>query len=244
MPSFRIPPALRHILPARGADVSVTSPGYAAPSPSRPSPPATNACRRFSTSPSRSSTTGTSRPAPSPSPTRSTRCWACRAGGFPRSIEGWLERIHLDDHDSTMEALSQSILGDEPFSCEYRLRARRRILGDRERPGRAAHEPRRPADEHDRRHARRDPRARGPGRAPRGRRAAPRPLRPAQPGHAGRRARRPTWTPTPTLSRSSGARGTRCWPGTWPTTSPRPWSGSIAGRDPRHGRASSRSRAT
>ena len=33
------------------------------------------------------------------------------AGGFPRSIEGWLERIHLDDHDATMEALSQSILG-------------------------------------------------------------------------------------------------------------------------------------
>ena len=43
-------------------------------------------------------------------------------GGFPRSIEGWLDRIHLDDHDATMEALSQSILGDEPFSCEYRLR--------------------------------------------------------------------------------------------------------------------------
>jgi DNA-binding CsgD family transcriptional regulator/PAS domain-containing protein len=43
-------------------------------------------------------------------------------GSFPRSIEGWLDRIHLDDHDATMEALSQSILGDAPFSCEYRLR--------------------------------------------------------------------------------------------------------------------------
>ena len=44
------------------------------------------------------------------------------AGGFPRNIEGWLERIHLDDHDSTMEALSTSILGNTLFSCEYRLR--------------------------------------------------------------------------------------------------------------------------
>ena len=44
------------------------------------------------------------------------------AGAFPRSLEGWLERIHLDDHDATMEALSQSILGGAPFSCEYRLR--------------------------------------------------------------------------------------------------------------------------
>jgi DNA-binding CsgD family transcriptional regulator/PAS domain-containing protein len=43
-------------------------------------------------------------------------------GSFPRSIEGWLDRIHLDDHDATMEALSQSILGEAPFSCEYRLR--------------------------------------------------------------------------------------------------------------------------
>ena len=43
-------------------------------------------------------------------------------GGFPRSIEGWLERIHKDDHDSTMEALSHAILDETPFSCEYRLR--------------------------------------------------------------------------------------------------------------------------
>lgn len=43
-------------------------------------------------------------------------------GGFPRRIEGWLERIHQDDHDATMDALSRAILDGEPFSCEYRLR--------------------------------------------------------------------------------------------------------------------------
>jgi DNA-binding CsgD family transcriptional regulator len=43
-------------------------------------------------------------------------------GSFPRGIEGWLERIHPEDHDSTMEALSHAILDGEPFSCEYRLR--------------------------------------------------------------------------------------------------------------------------
>jgi DNA-binding CsgD family transcriptional regulator/PAS domain-containing protein len=45
-------------------------------------------------------------------------------GGFPRNIEGWLERIHPDDHEATMEALAASITGATPFGAEYRLRHR------------------------------------------------------------------------------------------------------------------------
>jgi len=42
-------------------------------------------------------------------------------GGFPRHVEGWLERIHPDDHEATMEALADAILENRPFSCDYRL---------------------------------------------------------------------------------------------------------------------------
>jgi PAS domain-containing protein len=122
MPSFRIPPPLRHILPTRGADVSVTSPGYAG---TQPQPPITARDKRlqafldvtFDVLYDWNIETGAIAFAD-----RIDEMLGLPAGGFPRSIEGWLDRIHLDDRDATMEALSQSILGGAPFSCEYRLR--------------------------------------------------------------------------------------------------------------------------
>ncbi len=129
-------------------------------------------------------------------------------GGFPRSIEGWLERIHPDDHDATMEALVRAPSSTaSPFSCEYRLRHGDGSWVTVSDQGVLLTNRSRPRHQHDRRDARRDARARGAGRAARGGRAAPRALQPAQPGHAGRRARRATSTPTPTRSRSSS--GTR-----------------------------------
>ena len=44
------------------------------------------------------------------------------AGGFPRDLAGWLDRIHPDDGDKTGEALWESVAGHRPFRCEYRLR--------------------------------------------------------------------------------------------------------------------------
>jgi DNA-binding CsgD family transcriptional regulator/PAS domain-containing protein len=122
MPSFRIPPALRHILPARGVDVSVTSPGYAG---TQPQPPITSRDKRlqafldvtFDVLYDWNIETGAIAFAD-----RIDEMLGLPPGAFPRSIEGWLASIHLDDHDTTMEALSQSILGGELFSCEYRLR--------------------------------------------------------------------------------------------------------------------------
>ena len=122
MPSFRIPPPLRHILPARGVDVSVVSPGHAG---TQPQPPITSRDKRlqafldvtFDVLYDWNIETGAIAFAD-----RIDQMLGLPPGGFPRSIEGWLDRIHLDDHDATMEALSQSILGDKPFSCEYRLR--------------------------------------------------------------------------------------------------------------------------
>jgi DNA-binding CsgD family transcriptional regulator/PAS domain-containing protein len=122
MPSFRIPPPLRHILPARGSDVSVASPGFAG---TQPQPPITSRDKRlqafldvtFDVLYDWNIETGAIA-----FTERIDEMLGLPAGSFPRSIEGWLERIHLDDHDSTMEALSQSILAGAPFSCEYRLR--------------------------------------------------------------------------------------------------------------------------
>ena len=42
-------------------------------------------------------------------------------GAFPRNLEGWLDRIHLDDHEATWRPLAEHP-GRRPFSCEYRLR--------------------------------------------------------------------------------------------------------------------------
>ncbi|MGZ4200080.1 MAG: PAS domain-containing protein [Thermoleophilia bacterium] len=44
------------------------------------------------------------------------------SGGFPRSLEGWLECIHPDDHERAGYALWASVSGSAPFDCEYRLR--------------------------------------------------------------------------------------------------------------------------
>jgi DNA-binding CsgD family transcriptional regulator/PAS domain-containing protein len=122
MPSFRIPPPLRHILPARGSDISVASPGFAG---TQPQPPITSRDKRlqafldvtFDVLYDWNIETGAIA-----FTDRIDELLGLPAGSFPRSIEGWLDRIHLDDHDPTMEALSQSILGETPFSCEYRLR--------------------------------------------------------------------------------------------------------------------------
>ena len=42
-------------------------------------------------------------------------------GGFPRTLQGWLDRIHPDDRDRVGEVLSASVTGWTPFDCEYRL---------------------------------------------------------------------------------------------------------------------------
>ena len=112
---------MRHILPARGTDASLASPGIAG----APQPPITARDKRlqafldvtFDVLYDWNIETGAIAFAD-----QIDEMLGLPAGGFPRSIEGWLDRIHLDDHDATMEALSQSILGDAPFSCEYRLR--------------------------------------------------------------------------------------------------------------------------
>jgi DNA-binding CsgD family transcriptional regulator/PAS domain-containing protein len=43
-------------------------------------------------------------------------------GGFPRNVEGWLERLHPDDREATMQGLADSIEHGRPFSAEYRMR--------------------------------------------------------------------------------------------------------------------------
>jgi DNA-binding CsgD family transcriptional regulator/PAS domain-containing protein len=55
-------------------------------------------------------------------------------GGFPRTIEGWLERIHPDDHERVGDALWASVTASAPFRCEYRLRhddSSYRVIEDR-----------------------------------------------------------------------------------------------------------------
>ena len=43
-------------------------------------------------------------------------------GRFPRALEGWLERMHPDDHERVGDALWASVTTHSPFRCEYRLR--------------------------------------------------------------------------------------------------------------------------
>jgi DNA-binding CsgD family transcriptional regulator len=43
-------------------------------------------------------------------------------GGFPRTLEGWLERMDPDDHERVGDALWASVTTTLPFRCEYRLR--------------------------------------------------------------------------------------------------------------------------
>ena len=42
-------------------------------------------------------------------------------GGFPRTLRGWLERIHPDDRDRVGNVLWASVSDWSPFDCEYRL---------------------------------------------------------------------------------------------------------------------------
>jgi DNA-binding CsgD family transcriptional regulator len=44
------------------------------------------------------------------------------AGGFPRTLEGWLERMHGDDHERVGDEIWTSVTARAPFRCEYRLR--------------------------------------------------------------------------------------------------------------------------
>jgi DNA-binding CsgD family transcriptional regulator/PAS domain-containing protein len=44
------------------------------------------------------------------------------AGGFPRSLEGWLEYVHPDDHDAVCADLWASVTAGLSFRGEYRLR--------------------------------------------------------------------------------------------------------------------------
>ena len=121
MPSFRIPPPLRHVLP-RDHGATLASPGFAG---TQPQPPITARDKRlqafltvsFGVLYDWNIETGAIA-----FTDQMDEMLGLPPGGFPRSIEGWLERIHQDDHDSTMEALSRAILDGEPFSCEYRLR--------------------------------------------------------------------------------------------------------------------------
>ena len=44
------------------------------------------------------------------------------AGGFPRTLEGWLERMHAGDHERVGDELWKSVTTRAPLRCEYRLR--------------------------------------------------------------------------------------------------------------------------
>ena len=44
------------------------------------------------------------------------------AGGFPRTLEGWLERMHAGDLERVGDELWKSVTTRAPLRCEYRLR--------------------------------------------------------------------------------------------------------------------------
>jgi len=121
MPSFRIPPPLRHVLSSGGGDTALSSSGFAG---TQPQPPITARDKRLQAFLSVSFgvlydwniETGAIA-----FTDEVDSMLGLPPGGFPRDIEGWLERIHPDDHEQTMEALADAILGGAPFSCEYRL---------------------------------------------------------------------------------------------------------------------------
>ena len=45
-----------------------------------------------------------------------------RPGAFPRSVEGWFERLHQDDRERVSDAIWRSVSDGARFCCEYRLR--------------------------------------------------------------------------------------------------------------------------
>jgi hypothetical protein len=50
------------------------------------------------------------------------RMLGLRPGAFPRSVEGWLDRLHRDDRERVRDAVWLSVSRCAPFRCEYRLR--------------------------------------------------------------------------------------------------------------------------
>ncbi|HUK77104.1 MAG TPA: PAS domain-containing protein [Thermoleophilia bacterium] len=52
------------------------------------------------------------------------RLLGLETGEFPRSLGGWLERLHADDREAAGEAVWRSISQRSPFRLEYRLRHR------------------------------------------------------------------------------------------------------------------------
>jgi DNA-binding CsgD family transcriptional regulator len=119
MPSIRIPPALRRVLPGRDPDA-----GRDESAADRPKQPITGRDPRLQAFLRVTSEVLYDWDIESGAVSMSEQIdteLGLLPGDFPRSIEGWLGRIHLDDREGTMEALARSIENDEPFRAEYRL---------------------------------------------------------------------------------------------------------------------------
>jgi DNA-binding CsgD family transcriptional regulator len=117
MPSIRIPPALRRVLAGRDPE-----PGPAGTS--RPKPPITARDPRIQAFLSVTSEVLYDWDIETGAVSLSEqidRDLGLPDGRFPRTIEGWLDRIHPEDREKTMEALARSIEHAEPFHIEYRL---------------------------------------------------------------------------------------------------------------------------
>ncbi len=121
MPSFRIPPPLRHVLP-KDQPVTLASPGFAGTQPQAPITARDRRLQAFLTVSFGVLYDWNIETGAIAFTDQIDEMLGLPSGGFPRSIEGWLDRIHQEDHDSTMDALSHAILDGQPFSCEYRLR--------------------------------------------------------------------------------------------------------------------------
>jgi DNA-binding CsgD family transcriptional regulator/PAS domain-containing protein len=119
MPSIRIPPALRRVLPGRDSDA-----GRAEGASGAPRPPITVRSPRlqaflrvaFEVLYDWDIDSGVVSMSE-----QIDKALGLPAGGFPRTIEGWLGRIHPNDRERTMAALAHSIENDELFQAEYRL---------------------------------------------------------------------------------------------------------------------------
>ena len=119
MPSIRIPPALRRVLPGRDPET-----GRSGSASGRPKPPITVRDPRLQAFLRVTFEVLYDWDIESGAVSMSERideALGLPAGGFPRSIEGWLDRIHPEDGEATMEALARSIEKDKPFRADYRL---------------------------------------------------------------------------------------------------------------------------
>ena len=202
MPSFRIPPRSATSCRTRRGRL-LASPGYAGTQPQPPITSRTNGCRRFWTSPSTCSTTGTSRPAPSPSPTGSTSCSAC-PGRFPRTSRAGSS---ASTRTTTTRPWRRFRRASSAAAVQLRVppSPRGRVLGHGDDQGVLLTD-RGGGDEHDRRHTgRHRERAAQAGAARPPNCAGSSSGCPAPPCRSTRAAS--TSTPTTTRSRSSSARG-------------------------------------